>query len=237
MNAKLHILGSSSSANGYLLQCGKDRLILEAGCKTKEYLQALNYEIADVQMLVTHKHGDHSRNINGLLFYGIPVYSCSDVVSQYPTVNLLKPLKKYKIGNFEVMALPVPHSVENYAYYIYNPDMGKMVFATDCRTVPYNLKNLNFLVIEANYSLELIIDQFCCGTDIRGSSNDHMEIGETISVINRLKSSELSKVILVHLSDANSDEEAFKQRIWSECGVRAETANKGDVFILSKEEF
>ena len=55
MSAILQVLGSSSEANGYILTCGEDKLILEAGCKNKEYLTALNYDLKDVGgVCVTH---------------------------------------------------------------------------------------------------------------------------------------------------------------------------------------
>lgn len=237
MTPTLHVLSSNSSGNGYLLQCGEDRLILECGVHTKAIFNILNYDIRCVSALCSHVHSDHAKYIPQYLKYAIPVYSCPDVASRYPNVKPLEPMKRYSIGGFSVLPLKVPHNAECYAFVIDHANIGRLLFVTDAQTFPYSVKGITTMLIEANYSEDLIVDQLCDGYDVRGSSNDHMEIGETINVINRLKSPELNNVILLHLSDANSDEEAFKQRIWRECGVRADAANKGDVFVLSKEDF
>lgn len=55
MSATLQVIQSGSSANGYILTCGDNKLILEAGCKTNEYLNALNYDLKGVGgVCVTH---------------------------------------------------------------------------------------------------------------------------------------------------------------------------------------
>lgn len=56
MSATLHIIHSGSSANGYILTCGENQLIIEAGCKINEYLNALNYDITRVGgVIATHR--------------------------------------------------------------------------------------------------------------------------------------------------------------------------------------
>lgn len=52
----LTTLGSSSSGNCYIIQCGKEKLIIEAGIKIKEVLNALNYEVNSVAgVIVSHR--------------------------------------------------------------------------------------------------------------------------------------------------------------------------------------
>lgn len=130
-------------------------------------------------------------------------------------------MKRYTVGAFKVMPLKVPHGdCECYAYYLELPDGQKGIFATDCECFPYSIKGLNFILIEANNSQELIIDRLCDGHDARSSFNSHMELNETISVINRLKNPELNQVVLLHLSDENSDERMFKKQVFTETGIR-----------------
>ena len=92
-------------------------------------------------------------------------------------------------------------------------------------------------MIEANYSDDIRIDAMLNGAKLRAQSRNHMEIGETIATINRLKSPELVNVVLLHLSDNLSDAEGFKKRIFAECGVRAEIAEKNIVISLAKADF
>ena len=58
---RLKIVGSSSSGNAYILDCGSEQLILELGVSWKEILKALNFDLSKVRAcLVTHSHQDHS---------------------------------------------------------------------------------------------------------------------------------------------------------------------------------
>lgn len=58
MGAKLTCVSTGSSANGYVLQCGEESLIIECGCPIKDALNLLNYDIVGVQgIIVTHSHG------------------------------------------------------------------------------------------------------------------------------------------------------------------------------------
>lgn len=147
-------------------------------------------------------------------------------------------MKKYHLGGFIVIPLRVVHGdCPNFAYHITLPDGQTLLFATDLEALPYNLKDCNHICIEANFSNDIRIDAMLNGAELRAQSRNHMEIGETIRTINRLKSPELSSVILLHLSDQLSDAEGFKRRIFNECGVRAEVAEKNKVFDLRKEDF
>ena len=166
------------------------------------------------------------------------VYSNADVASDFDGVKELEPMKKYHLGGFTVIPLRVPHGdCPNYAYHITLPDGQALLFATDLEQWNYNFKSITHLAIECNYSDDIRIDAMLNGAELRAQSRNHMEIGETIRTIKRLKSHELSSVILLHLSDSLSDAGVFKTRIFNECGVRAKVAEKNKVFILRKEEF
>lgn len=64
-----------------------------------------------------------------------------------------------------------------------------------------------------------------------------MEINETIKAINNNFGSSLNTVILCHLSDGQSDEEAFKKRVNDEFGIMPYIADKGLTIELNKEDF
>ena len=166
------------------------------------------------------------------------VYSNADVASDFDGVKELEPMEKYHFGGFTVIPLRVPHGDSpNYAYHITLPDSQTLLFATDLERFGYNVKGINHICIEANFSDDIRIDAMLNGAELRAQSRNHMEIGETIAAINRLKSPELQSVVLLHLSDALSDAECFKRCIFSECGVHAEVAEKNIVISLAKADF
>lgn len=159
------------------------------------------------------------------------------MADKFQGVKVLQQKKKYKIGNFIVMPLEVEHNVPNFAYIIEHEEIGKLLFATDCVRLPYKLKGVNHLLIEANNSEDLIIDHLCDNEVIRSMSENHMEIKETIKAIRNNISSDLNNVILIHLSDGQSNEKLFMQLIYDEFGITPYIAEKGLEIELSKTEF
>lgn len=118
------------------------------------------------------------------------------------------------------MPLAVEHNVECYGYIIDCPDGLRIVFYTDTCSFNYSIPNVNVILGEVNYCDEQILDNLCNGLDVRSQFANHMGLDTAVSVIKRLQSPKLSKVVCLHLSDGNSDENAIKERIFVETGVR-----------------
>lgn len=184
------------------------------------------------------RHQDHSKSIPNALKYGLSVYSCEDVQSMHPEVKVLKKGVKTRIGGFLVQPIPVSHSVECFAFLIEHKDMGRTVFITDCSLFPYKMKNVNHWLIEANYSDDIVIDNMCEGYNSRSQSGNHLEINDTIDALKCNYSTILQTVVLLHLSDGNSNAEEFKNRVQQELGFdRVFVADKGLEIELSKDGF
>ena len=237
--ATLRIVGSSSRGNAYILDCGDEQLIIELGCSWNDIMSNLNYDLSRVRFALTsHVHKDHSKSIPNALKYGLSVYSCEDVQSIHPEVKVLKRGVKTRIGGFLVQPIPVSHSVECYAFLIENKDFGRLVFCTDCDSFPYKIKNVNHWLIESNYSEDLVIDRMCDGYNSRSQSGNHLEIHDTIDALNQNYSTALQTVVLLHLSDGNSNANEFKKRVQQELGFdRVFVADKGLEVELSKDGF
>lgn len=238
MGGRLTVLASGSSANGYIIQADNEVLILEAGVPFKECAKALCHDISNVRAVITtHGHIDHAKYIPQYKKHGLRVY-CTPICAAVFDCYYMRTDCRYIFGGFKVSALKVPHGdCQCYSYVIDHPSFGRLAFITDAESFPYALKGCNHILCEANYSDDIRIDAMLNGAELRAQSRNHMEIGETIRTIKRLKSPELSSIILLHLSDGLSNAEDFKRRIFNECGVKAEVADENKTFVLRKEEF
>ena len=152
-------------------------------------------------------------------------------------MKVLKTGKKYRIGTFLVQPIKISHSVENYAYVIGNKDIGRVLFITDCSSFPYKVKGVNHVLCEANYSDEIIGDKLCEGKEVRSQSEYHMEISDTIECIKNTYNPDLNTICLIHLSDAQSNEEKFKKRVYDEVGIMPYVLTHDQTIELTKEEF
>lgn len=189
-------------------------------------------------LLVTPiRSSDHAKYIPNALKSQIPVYSNQEVADKFQGVKVLKPKVQYKIGEFVVMALPVQHNCENYSFLITHKEFGSLVFCTDAVSFPYKIKGLNNLLIEGNYSEDLMIDILCRNQEIRSHNEFHMEISRTIEAIKRNMNPELRTLMLVHLSDGQSDEKLFQKMVFEEVGIRPIIADKNVIVELNSEDF
>lgn len=96
-----------------------------------------------------------------------------------------------------------------YGFWIYHPDMGKLTYASDTECVVQRFKDLNHILIEANYSQDLVDRGSAKFThQIRG----HMSIDTACDFLKANKSSSLRNVVLCHLSGDCGDPESFKAK-------------------------
>lgn len=149
----------------------------------------------------------------------------------------MKQKVQYKIGGFVVMALPVQHNCENYSYLVTHEEFGSLVFCTDAISFPYKIKGCNHILIESNYSEDLMIDNLCRNQEIRSHNEYHMEIGKTIEAIKRNMNTDLRTLMLIHLSDGQSDEKLFQKMVFEEVGIKPIIADKNITVELNKEDF
>lgn len=232
------VLSSSSRGNGYLLDCGKEQLIIECGVPFNECAKALKHDISKVQAVIcTHSHQDHAKYISQYKAHGLRVYCTPEYAPQADCYYMMFGLR-YVFGKFKVMPVEVPHGdCQCYSYIVSHPDFGLLLFATDLSAFPYNIKCLNHIFLECNYGKAIRTNAILDGADVRSSSNTHMELNTCISVIKRLKSPDLQTVVLLHLSDGLSDAEGFKRAIYEQCRIKCEIAEKNAVFYLEKSDF
>jgi phosphoribosyl 1,2-cyclic phosphodiesterase len=235
--ARLKVIGSSSKGNGYILDCGSDTLLIEVGMPIKDLIPATNWsQAAVVAAICSHTHLDHAKYIPQYLSHGVPVYSTHECAHKYDGVGILQHRRKYRLGGFTVMPLTVPHNAECYAYVIQHKAMGTLLFATDLTSFPYNVK-CDHLMIECNYSEQLLVDNLVDGAEIRSQSQNHLELNDCIEIIKRLNRGQINSLILLHLSDGLSDEKMFCDKVYLETGLKPIFADSGVEVELLKDEF
>ena len=222
---KLITVGSGSDGNCYLLKCGEEILVLDAGMPFICVKKALRFNIMGIQaVLITHSHGDHVKFAHEYEAAGITVWK------PYEDDKLRQDAQ---FGSFRVQSVPMVHNVPCVGYLIHHPDMGKMLYATDTEYIKYRFRGLNVALIEANYA-----DEFIDRTAVKFFHvlTGHLSITTTTDFI-RTNASDLNHVILCHMSNDGSDPVAFRQEIEavvpSECTVHiAEPGIEVDVSAI-----
>lgn len=235
---KITILGSSSSGNGYVLQNEKEALIIEAGVKTSEIKKAVNFQISKIQgVLISHEHLDHAKYADDYIKAGLQVFMSKGTAealtfkhSRKP--QLLLPNKLRRIGNFKVLPFKVEHdAAEPLGFFINHKEIGNLLFLTDTYYSAYRFKNLNHLLVEANYCQDIVEERVMKGrlhtAQYRRLMTSHMSIQTCKELLRANDLTGVQNIILIHLSDSNSNATDFKQQVQALTGLPTTIADKG----------
>ena len=232
---KLKVIGRGSSGNCYLLQNKSKTLILECGIKYKGILKKIDFDLSDViGCLVSHSHKDHSKSIKEFIKYAIDIYTSSDVInnsivnSNY--LHEISPLEQFNIKDFTILPFDAEHDVPNLGFLIQHKDMGKLLFITDSYYCKYKFPGLNHIMIECNYSENILDENVENGLIHPVLANRLLKSHFSLENVKEfLKANDLSKVrdiTLIHLSSTNSDYNLFKKEIERLTGLPVYIAEK-----------
>lgn len=230
---KLTVLGSSSSGNCYLLEGTKQAIVIEAGINFREVQKAIDFNIRKIRAcLISHAHSDHSKYADSYDNRGIPIYSVFDVVKKLKgTKNTICEYDStYAVGEFLVKSFRLFHDVPCLGFIVFHPEMGHMAFITDTGKIPYIIPNLRHVLIESNYSDSIIQRNALNGHYNHAHAsrlpNTHLSINKAAKWLKQHKKS-IETVVLLHLSNENSNEAEFISKIESETGLKTHVAKAG----------
>ena len=234
----LKILASGSAGNCYLLESDTECLVLECGIPFKGVKKTLDFNVGKiVGVLVTHEHLDHAKYAKEYIKAGIPVgMSQGTANALHLDSMIIRSGYWYKFGGFNVTVFRTEHDcAEPIGFLIEHSEMGKLLFITDSSFVRLNFKKLaiNHILIEANYSEAIINEWLSKGlvdqARVNRTFKTHMSIETCKEFVRVNKTPNLDNVILLHLSDGNSNASGFRQTIQEVVGdnVRVTVADRG----------
>lgn len=234
---KIKILASGSKGNCYILESPTGTLIIECGIPYKEILQGLNFNLGDVVgALVSHSHKDHSHSSKEITNAGIDLYALKETTQAiwlegHRIINV-EPLKQFKVGDFKILGFPIEHDVPGLGYLIeYEPTKERLLFLTDSYYSKYKFKNLNYILIECNYIKETLDQNIEDGyIDERMKPRllqSHFSLENVKGFLKANDLSQCQEIILLHLSDRNSDADRMFREIYVETGIMPKIADKG----------
>lgn len=234
---KLKVLASGSKGNCYILESPTGTLIIECGVKYKDILQGLNFNLSEVVgCLISHAHLDHSKSAKDLMKAGIDIYTGKETIEALGLAghraNIVEPLKQFTIGNFKILGFPIEHDVEGLGYLIqYEPTGEKLLFLTDSYYSKYKFNGLNYIMIECNYIKETldqnIADGYIDQTMKPRLLQSHFSLENVKEFLKANDLSQCREIILLHLSDRNSDAERMIREIEELTGITPKVADKG----------
>lgn len=242
---KLKVISTGSIGNCYLLQSENETLIIELGVKIKLIKKELDFNLSNVVgAIVTHSHLDHAKAINEALANGINVYSglgtFESLNISHHRVKVIQSKKIYQIGDFKIIPFDVKHDAkEPLGFLINHPETGTVLFLTDTFYSPYKFNGLNNLIIEANFCEDIIDEKLKLDKKFLRDRvlKSHLSIQKCIDLLNANDLTSVNNIVLIHLSDSNSNELEFKTKVQQATGKNTIVAKNGLEISFNKNPF
>jgi phosphoribosyl 1,2-cyclic phosphodiesterase len=247
---RLKVFGSNSKGNAYALSDDNgNTLLIECGVPVKEIKKHLDFKMEGiVGCLCSHIHGDHSKYVNQYLDAGIDVAMSIETakglkLENHHRVKIIVAGKKYSslLNGFDVLPFSAEHDVPTFGFIIKHQEMGNCLFLTDSFYSKYKFANINNWIIECNHSSEIIESKLSTKSENAMLKNriiqSHLSLENLLEIFRVNDMTKTNNIVLIHLSDTNSNEIEFKKTVWEKTGKNVNVASTGMEINLNLHPF
>lgn len=217
------VLASGSKGNCYRITDGSTPLLLECGIALKDTQRGLRFQVSNIAgCLVTHEHKDHCRAVADMTKAGIDCYMSQGTAEAIGLsghrVKVIEPRKQFMLGTWIILPFETQHDAkEPVGFLLANQAGEKLLYATDTYYIRYKFENLTHIMVECNYSSDILRANVEANLVPEVLKNRLLQSHFSLEhVKDFLKANDLSKVKeiwLLHMSDGNSDADRFKREI------------------------
>jgi len=241
------IIATGSSGNSILLKDTSGRgILLDAGLSLDSILQGIDFSPNSVDLvLVTHHHLDHLKAVPDMLDAFMPVAMSTltaehlPLYSDYATLRICEEGETMTVGNWIIKPFDAFHDAPgSLGYLIYNKtDDMTVAYVADTGYIKYIFPSLNVLITECNYDDTIESNREEVEDRYLRLRESHMSLGRLKSYLSKAKMKDLRKIILIHLSDQNSNEKKMVSEISAQTGVEVKAARQGMEICLDECPF
>jgi hypothetical protein len=118
-----------------------------------------------------------------------------------------------------------------FGFLIMHPEMGKMLYITDCEVIKWKFKDINHILLGVNYDKDLVdTDNPKANHVFRG----HLSIDTACDFVKANDSDSLQNIIMCHLSSENADKDSFIAKMKNAVnGANVDVAEQGKSWSLN----
>jgi phosphoribosyl 1,2-cyclic phosphodiesterase len=216
MKCSFEVIGTGSSGNCYLLRADSQVLVIEAGVNFTKVKKALSYDLSGVVgVLVSHEHGDHADFVKDFQKFGKNIWTSKGTYDAFKMKKgyYLSYLEKYGIGNFVVTPFEVFHDAKEPCGFLIEFNGKRLAFITDTCDLKTRLKNIDYWVIEANYSNDKLQASSLDVSLKKRIQQTHMSIDRCKTILEAHNAQNSELVLLIHGSEKHACNEEFLNKI------------------------
>ncbi|MDD5092825.1 MAG: MBL fold metallo-hydrolase [Dehalococcoidia bacterium] len=224
----IKVLASGSTGNCYRISDGKIPLLIEAGIPIDRIRKGVDFKLSEIQgCLISHAHMDHAKAAKKLMDAGIDCYMSKETAEALKVsghrLHVLDPNQMHtNIGPWAVISFETEHDAEGSLGFLIMHGDEKILFLTDTAYTRYRFNGLTRIMIECNFDEDIIRENVASGVLHQSLKSriyaNHMSIDRVLDFLKANDLSQCREIWLLHLSDSNSDAEAFKRRVQEATG-------------------
>ena len=177
---------------------------------------------------------DHSKSLKDFKDMGIPIYA-PYLKIDYMSMNM----GEFTVKPFDLTTVDGrwTHTDANgepcpiFGFLIIHPEMGKMLYITDCEVIKWKFKDINHILLGVNYDKGLVdTDNPKANHVFRG----HLSIDTACDFVKANYSDSLQNVIMCHLSAENADRDSFIEKMKKVAyGANVDVAERNKEWLLA----
>ena len=165
---------------------------------------------------------DHSKAVKEIMRAGIDCYISAGTAEALGVsghrLNIIKSKQQFQIGTWTILPFETQHdAAEPLGFLLANQDGEKLLYATDTYFIRYRFQGLTHIMVECNYSLDILRANVEAGSVPATLKNRLLKSHFSLENVKEfLKANDLSKVQeiwLLRMSNGNSDSERFKREV------------------------
>ena len=212
---------SGSSGNCYTVTDGRATVMLDCGLPYRRIQQLTGFQHPDA-VFVTHEHSDHIKAAKDFMKKGVDVYMSRGTMEaaglkENHRLHILKNRQSVSIDSIIVSAFDTQHDAAEPLGFLLDDGEDRLLYATDTYYLHYKFPGLTKVMIEANYSYEILKENV-----ENGSLPEPLEkrLKQSHFSLENLKKffaandlSQVKEIWLIHLSKDNADPGQFKREI------------------------
>lgn len=171
--------------------------------------------------------GDHAKAAEDLMKAGVDIYASQGTIEALGLsghrVHIVKAKYRFSVGSWIVMPFEIQHdAAEPLGFLLGSKGGEKLVYITDSYYSRYKFRNLNYIMLECNYSKDILDENVRTGKVPAAMKKriiqSHFSLENVKDFLRANDLSQVREIWLLHLSDKNSDAGRFKREIQSITG-------------------
>lgn len=231
----IQVIASGSKGNAAIISHNDNKLLLDAGISIDRIGKALGYDLTGLDgALISHEHKDHSMAIKDLMKLHIDCYMSEGTAwplqcNKNHYFHKIVSMSSLIIGNWYVLPFAIEHdATEPLGFLIAIGKECKLLYVIDTPYVEYLFNDLTHIMIECNYSLDIVrqktksdeLQTFLKNRLLRS----HMSLETCKRFLQANDLSKIREIWLLHISDRHGDKELFKSEIQKLTGKLIKTS-------------